>query len=252
MDKKRIAFCFYGQLRFYELIRDHYPNFLHNVNEYDIDLFISTWNDFDYVDDLFEHYVDYNLINMPTYIREIENNSPKFMYLLSDVVSLKKKHEVKMGFAYDYVVILRPDYYISIEDFLNSIDILIKSGVVDNFIVSNDEMSEMSGEPAYLSDYMFIGDSVSIDIHSTMYNFFVLSRKYKLLDTKLIYGGHWLHAYYVNYNKFDKISINSKGFLIRPVHDIEVFRKYINSSELKIKLHENRKNNKIINKSSII
>ena len=47
MNKKRIAICFYGQTRLFELIDHIYSKWNDKSEEYIFDFYASTWDEFD-------------------------------------------------------------------------------------------------------------------------------------------------------------------------------------------------------------
>ena len=47
MDKQKIAVCFYGQMRLFELLNDFFSTWNSKSDKYHSDFFISAWDEFD-------------------------------------------------------------------------------------------------------------------------------------------------------------------------------------------------------------
>lgn len=223
----RVAFCFYGQLRLLETVRDYY----HKLNQIDenikFDFFISTWNDYNH-DDEFNKFTKYELVPQNSIYNSKDGNTQKFTYLLYRVNLLKQLYELENNFKYDLVIILRPDILVNLIDLVEEIKKTYNSEFKSNFLLTVDDIKLVDDVYTLARDFLFIGDSTSVDIHSTMYNFFFLEEKHLTNNMNYKIGGHWVHPYYIYYNNFNTYMTDLESIILRPKSDYTVFKKYLN------------------------
>lgn len=239
--KKKIAVCFYGQVRFYEIFNLFYKHVIKQNLEFEIDFFIATWNDFD------SKKVDFNFtkskyFNHDRVTRKWKSgNTQKVAFLVNQVAKLKQEIEIRNDFHYDAVLLIRPDIVFQPSDLFKTLKYFTsvkhsRPSVVipDTFYLDESNAYRID------SDWMFIFTSEALDIHSTLYNYFYLQKKYKNGGIPYTEGGHWIHAHYFMYNNF---FIESKKFpteVIRPKRDIEVLRNLYDKPHFLDKLIKHR------------
>src|SRR6056300_592154 len=118
---KKLAICFFGQVRFYEAFNLFYPALVNELEDYEVDFFMSTWNDCDRSKIDFK-FVSHEFLNLcDTDIDENDAHTKKAMYLISRVGLLKRKHELENNFSYDKVLLIRPDVGFGIKEFADKI-----------------------------------------------------------------------------------------------------------------------------------
>lgn len=119
----KIALCFSGQLRSVDKAYDYYARNL--FEHYDVDVFVHTWRKNAKTEKLMlEKYLpihadidfelDHNYLNTK-YPRILDPKHPacftvQMFYSIFASNQLKKQHELKMGFEYDWVIRSRFDY----------------------------------------------------------------------------------------------------------------------------------------------
>ena len=232
--KKRIAVCFYGQVRFYEGLNSLYSKWNDLFENFKIDFFISTWDDMDKEKITLNfrktRFFNYNKITKGWEI----GNTRKMAYLFSNAVRLKQEYELEQDFGYDWVFMTRPDIIYEHQYFEKSIEKLSNLdsskptvGVLD--FPSIDE----NGHQRIMMDYGFLFSSEAADIHGSLYNYFYLLKKYKKVkDREYREGGHWIHTFYFLLNNFHIEQINLPSIMVRPYRDLETIKQYIDSPEL--------------------
>ncbi len=198
-NKKRIAICLFGQVRTLSII-DRVYNFL-NINNCDIDLFITSWDDF-FDKTSFVNFTDTEFLKPP--VREFANNTERAAYTIYRVNNLKTSHEIWNNFNYDYTMWTRSEIRFeknSLEDYLSS-RIDKKTNEIE--ILSDIRRDENNN--LYLdADYSFFGPSNVFDIYATGLKNLFQSQNYPL-----IHGGHNYHAEVITQNniKTNKIKLH--------------------------------------------
>lgn len=239
--KKRLAYCIYGQVRFVDKLREYF-DFIFDNEEYDVDIFIATWNDFD-TDLLNINFKDKLFLDERELIRNWDDdtgNTPRMSYLLSKVVELKRKTEIYENFEYDYVVLARPDVVIGKQRFFECLDLLNFNNYNTPCVFT---LTKIRLQDKFLrldGDYLFIENSIAADLHSLIYNIFYINRLYLKHNTHYREGGHWIHPYLFNYFNFLTFSFHLDSFLVRPTLDNHIFVENYNNVNLISKLVENK------------
>ena len=227
MDKKRIAVCFYRQTRLFELIDHIYSKWNDKSEKYIFDFYVSTWDEFDDKSS-FDYFVKSEfLIPGKIGLSVGKGHTLLMAYLLQRVNILKLDYELENNFVYDYVVYTRSDVLMDFGGVLK---------VLDEYVLKNKELKilacsdiELHGEDWYLgSDFLFMGTSFSMDIHSSMYKY------YYMLDNKFNsrLGGHTIHATHIKHNNISFERIRLSHCLVRPGRDINLIRKNIKDPNL--------------------
>jgi len=234
MNKKRIAICFFGQMRLFEGINKYFSAWNENSNDYAYDFFMSSWDDFD-TDRITIDFVDKAFHNEEQITSTWEaGHTQKAAFHIKSVLDLKQKHEVLNNFAYDKVVTIRPDVLLDQTELEKIIDTL--SEVNNSVSVTTHPRVEEEGYLRLDSDLSFIYDTDIANIHAGMYSFFYLSKKFKLSNYEYREGGHWIHPFYFREMKIPFREDSFNQFLIRPTRDINVFDPELTVKELLIKL----------------
>ena len=261
-----IAFCFFGQVRFFEVI-EIYRNWRNRDPNVNIDMFISTWSDFPYENE-FEDFISINMIDVN------DNNWINFntgycltsgaslvtpIYHIIEVNKLRRDYELKNKFKYDYVIFVRTDCLLSEQKFFESVfefktTDLIMDGLVKPF-------PSESGLYVITHDYVWMGSPEVIDIFiKEVYNSL---ESYKAThnskegkkgyneDKLFKNSGHSFFGTTIKRSKLplDKLSWQGKasgisGMVVRAHSDLGIFKRYpdISSDELIKKIEINRKN----------
>jgi hypothetical protein len=193
----------------------------------EFDFFISTWDDYVKSNE-FDKFTKYELVSKNSIYNSNDGNTQKFAYLLYRVNLLKQLYELENNFKYDLVIILRPDILVNLIDLVDEIKKIYNSEFNSNFLLTIDDIKLVDGVYTLARDFLFIGDSTSIDIHSTMYNFFFLEKKHLTNNMNYKEGGHWVHPYYIHYNKFITYMTDLESLILRPKSDYTVLKKYLN------------------------
>lgn len=242
---KRVAVCFYGQVRMLETFHIYWEHFRH-LKDYQFDFFISTWNDFkkESLNFKFEksRFIDPHINNK-------WNSSLKFLkpvFLLREVCLLKQEYEIHNGVHYDAVLITRPDIIFDRKVLLEEIAELkehnpgrpcIQFFQKKFYNVDNCWKIELEGG--------FLTTSEVSDLFTGLYSF-LTTEKYKKSpyrynkDAKVLNFGYLLFA-----NYFNLLILPSRliGRLLRPNRDIPLLKKYfLNKFEWKqfdIEFHNN-------------
>jgi hypothetical protein len=211
MNKKRIAVCFYGEIRV-ESIQLFNEEFIKwDSDRYDFDFFIASWEN-SFIKDikfLFTKSKYINFDNLKNFKYPIGNSqqhganprSSKSSYLINQVVRIKEDYEFENGFSYDLVVLLRPDFKI---DFRGHTDIQhgIQVGglltALDNTILANEinpnrpivslthpiTMDTERGAFKLNNDHTFIENQQGANLHANLYNLLFLQN----IDKKTSYN----------------------------------------------------------------
>lgn len=224
---KKLAICFFGQIRFNASFNAFYPALQDYLNDYDIDFFISTWNDCDpsKIDLNFKYKEFLNLED--TNIGQDEAHTKKAMYLISRVGLLKRKYELENDFAYDAVLLIRPDVGFSIQEFsskLRKLDFKKESRPVV-YTAREYEYQEMDSQHVKRlnEDWFFLFSSDAFDIHTTLYNSIYKTQRWRYSSQKLYIGGHWNHLFYFQYLNIEVKNLDISTLIVRPTRDLEVY-----------------------------
>jgi hypothetical protein len=227
MNKKRIAICFHGQTRLFELIDHIYSKWNDKSEEYIFDFYASTWDEFDNKSS-FDYFTECEFLNLEKIGISISEGSTKLMaYLFQRVNFLKLNYELKNNFVYDYVISTRSDVFL---DFDNTIHILNK------YVPQNKELKILlcgeiilqDGDWFLGNDYIFFGTSMALDIHSSMYKYYFMLKN----EWNHRANGHAIHASYIKHNDIPVDKIKLSHHVVRPKRDIDVIRKNINDQNL--------------------
>ena len=133
MKKFKIAIVFFGQVRGIEFF-DYYKKLENNIENTEIDFFISTWDDFEYTQDWLNNFTGASIKKVsPEFTRWEE----KVMFHIVNSNKLKCKYENKNNFKYDLVIHSRPDVLLEInsieriaQKIIHSDDIITCSNVL--------------------------------------------------------------------------------------------------------------------------
>ena len=202
-NKKRVAVCFYGQLRGVKLLENHFTKWL--SKEYEFDFFMSTWK------------TSYN-VNFPftdsEYLEEFDlkdfKGNPrvaKACYLINKVVRLKESYELQNKFSYDLVILTRTDIsqdFKKLSSVLNDVYDITKQ--VDKPVVSlssslrpSTEINENAVE--LTNDTTFIYNQDGANLHANLYNLIFLQNKNGDYSELKSNNGHYIHSFlYCHYN----------------------------------------------------
>ena len=190
MDKKRIAICFFGQARTFQVLNKTYKS-LQNDN-ISFDFFVSTWDDFqdksqfDFCQG--REFIDPNII-------EFKNNTDRAAYTIHRVNLQKSKYELENNFIYDYVMWTRSEIYFNKE---NLIKFFKEKFIEHTDLELNIHSPLKTDEQGYYyapADYFFMGTSLSFDLYSTGWKLY-FKRHDRFVEGKS--GGHNFHAYIIN------------------------------------------------------
>jgi hypothetical protein len=227
MNKKRIAICFFGQTRLFELIDHIYSKWNDKSEKYIFDFYVSTWDEFDDKSS-FDYFVKSEFLNPKKIgIPRDQGHTLLMSYSLQRVNILKLDYELENNFVYDYVMYTRSDVLMDFGDVLK---------VLDEYVLKNKELKilacsniELHGEDWYLgSDFLFMGTSFSMDIHSSMYKYYFMLKN----EWNHRASGHAIHASYIKHNDIPVDKIKLSHHVVRPRRDIDVIRKNIKDPDL--------------------
>jgi hypothetical protein len=266
-----IAFCFFGQVRFFEVIEIYrnWRNYDPNVN---IDMFISTWSDFPYENE-FEDFISINMIDVndnswnnfnTDYCLSSHTSLVTPIYHIIEVNKLRRDYELKNKFKYDYVMFVRTDWLLSEQKFFESV---FEFKTTDLIIVSPiKKLPNFSELYTTSHDYVWMGSPEVIDIFiKEIYNtleLYAYGRNNKgsipqpvwhpsFTDAGNLFR-HKGHSFWGTMIKRSKLPINHSswrgkwsglsGLIVRGHSDLGVFKKYpdISSDELIKKILVNR------------
>ena len=200
---KRVAVCFYGQLRGVKLLENHFTKWL--SKEYEFDFFMSTWKtsynvNFPFTDS--EYLEEFDL-------KHFKGNSrvAKACYLINKVVRLKESYELQNKFSYDLVILTRTDISQNFEKLCSVLnDVYDITKQVDKPVVSlavslkptkfdNENVVKLT------NDTTFIYNQDGANLHANLYNLIFLQNKngdYSELESN---NGHYIHSFlYCHYN----------------------------------------------------
>ncbi|MAG23944.1 hypothetical protein CMI47_00030 [Candidatus Pacearchaeota archaeon] len=188
MDKRRVAICFFGQTRTFQVLNKTYKS-LQNDN-IEFDFFVSTWDDFqdksqfDFCQG--REFIDPNII-------EFKNNTDRAAYTIHRVNLQKSKYELENNFIYDYVMWTRSEVIFKSKDLID----FFKEKVIEHtdieINIQNKLIIDKQGYYYAPADHFFMGTSLSFDLYSTGWKLYFKNN----LDVGK-HGGHNFHAYVIN------------------------------------------------------
>ena len=190
MDKKkRIAICFFGQIRTLKIIEETYSKL--NIENCDVDLFISSWDDF-HDKTSFVNFTDTEFLK--PHERQYVNNTEKAAYTIYRVNNIKTSYEIWNDFTYDYVMWTRSEILFdkkTLEEYFSS---KIKKQTNEIELLSS--IVRDKDDSVYLhADYSFFGPSHIFDIYATGWKSI-----FKVQKLPLTHGGHNYHAEVITQN----------------------------------------------------
>jgi len=240
--KKRVAICFYGQIRFYEIFNLFYKHVIDSITDISFDFFLGTWDDYDKSKIQFD-FTNTSFVDPSITSKWKTGNTQKMAYLVNEVTLLKKKHEIDNNFSYNAVVLIRPDVVFELSKFrevlfkvfLNQVDKPYVS-VIDDIKLDEEKKFKLH------EDWMFIFTSEALDIHSSFYNYFYLQKKYFHSNARYREGGHWIHIFYFKHNNFIIEKNYISTVLVRPTRDLETFKKFYKEKDFTILLVDTMNN----------
>lgn len=241
--KKKVAICFYGQVRFYEIFNLYYKHVKEELKEFEIDLFLASWNDFDTtgIDLKFTKSKYFNHDKITKSWKQ--GNTQKVAFLIHQVGKLKQDFEVANNFAYDGVLLIRPDIVFDLVKFKETLTYFTNAWYSKPTVLIPDYMYiDDTGAYRIDSDWMFLFTSEAFDIHASLYNYFYLQRKYKKVGIPYTEGGHWIHAHYFVYNNLYMEFKKFASEVIRPKRDLKILTDLYNKPHFIDKLIKNRVN----------
>lgn len=230
MDKK-IAICFYGQVRDFDILNKLYKPWV-NIKDFNVDFFISSWEDFD-ISSLHINFKEANYFNLLEYekvfdtlTREVtEKNLNHYLspiyaaFHQQNVLKSKIKYETKNKIKYDFTILIRPDYYLEPIQTFNHIDNLFKSNVhnINKPIVSLKKgIKTDRGSLLLDEDAFFIENRLGALCHSTIYSDIFEEKKFKEIPIQYINGNHNLYyttflinSFFIITNNLDEVIFNT-------------------------------------------
>ena len=170
----RIAICFSGQIRSFNLVKENLKKYLLLHNDYQIDVFCHTYFKYDktsyknYYNDncpmVYGGYGDLNLNDVIDTLRPVsfkfeyphyQENSKSMYYSMYKCNELKKEYEEVNNFIYDIVVKVRYDFYLE-----------------SNFIFINSDMLfgiNRSGNSLEINDAVLMSNSKIMDLYCSIF-----------------------------------------------------------------------------------
>jgi len=230
MQKEKIAICFFGQVRFYESFNLFYPELLKILSDYDVDFFMSTWNDCD-ESKINLNFIKKEFLNLEdTNIKEADAHTKKSMYLISRVGMLKRQYELEKCFSYDKVILIRPDIAFNLGDFntkIKKVDFKTEDRPTV-YTALPFEHTYLKQEEIYIpklsEDWFFMFSSDAFDVHTTLYNSIYLTQRWRYSPHRFIIGGHWNHLFYFKYFNFNVKSLDLGTAIVRPTRDLDTYK----------------------------
>tara|TARA_B110000259_G_scaffold85804_1_gene100058 strand:- start:2242 stop:3012 length:771 start_codon:yes stop_codon:yes gene_type:complete len=242
MKTKKLAICFYGQVRYIEGFNLFYKYFKDTNTDLDIDFFISTWDDFD-ISKINLTFKESNFVSPDeSGLDLLGGHTPLMAYHLKKVLELKLQEEKKSEMQYDVVLTIRPDIVFDTVKMVSnilgfaSIQHSVPTVSLHNGIVIEEGTYKLD------EDYMFLMNSKGADVHSEMYDFFFTNEEYKSKNWNYREGGHWIHPHYFLHKNFNVVILRIPALIIRPVRDLEILKEHYSTSDLIFKLVKNLQN----------
>ncbi len=199
-DKKRVAVCFYGQLRDTKLLEEHFTKWL--TEEYEFDFFMSTWKT---KYDVNFHFTDSEYLE-EFEVKSFEGNPrvAKACYLINKVVGLKESYELQNKFSYDLVILTRTDVSQDFERLCSVLnDVYDITKLIDKPVVSlvNSLRPSKYGGIELPNDFTFIYNQAGANLHANLYNLVFLQNKNGEYTYDLN-NGHYVHSFLYCYYDF--------------------------------------------------
>jgi len=191
MNKKRVAICFFGQTRTFQVINKLYKKL--QDDKIHFDFFVSTWDDFqdksqfDFCKG--KEFIDPNII-------EFKNNTDRAAYCIHRVNILKSQTELNESFLYDYVMWTRTDIFYDIDTLNEFFNKKISSSLNFEINTSSNLVSAKNGMLILKKDFFFAGKTETFDIYATGWKSFF--KRTPPLEAR--HSGHSYHAYIIKKN----------------------------------------------------
>lgn len=223
----RIAYCFAGYLRTYDKNLTLFANML---NYYPGDVFVHTWDKLNYghddtwhrdttksnvrlgggdVDWIYRHYKPIDLIiendeNFP-YKNSYYSPMPMSKYSIYKSVELKRKYEMRMGFIYDWVFVMRFDLVL-----FNTFKL-----PADNSILYYLWNYRAVDNKAHLMDILNFSCSKNIDLLADLYPYILSKEEDKLKHSPEEFLYEWIsqHPIKTQSVKYDMALLRLNGEL---------------------------------------
>jgi hypothetical protein len=226
MNKRRIAVCFYGQTRLYELLNNYYSKW-NEQDDYQFDFFVHTWDDFS-DKSCFDYFTETEFGD-PSKLDLTTTNCVLMTFSLQKVNLLKLNYELNNNFVYDYVIATRTDVLM---DFSKVIDILNEN--IDSSpllqIMACDDIKNQNGSWHLSSDFIFFGTSKALDLHSMIYkDCYLLKIPFDARN-----GGHTLHATSIMKNRLNFKRISLPHGIIRPQRDEKILKENLHLDDIEL------------------
>ena len=223
-----IAFCFYGQIRFEDVI-----NLWYKKIEKDYDFFMSTWDDEDSRNIDFEfvkcnkHHFDIERIKLKSLspsqcfdresekIYKIKKKHVYIIFHINDVLTSVREYEKENNLKYDAVILCRPDIIVDLDILKIEIERFVRQSDLNVPLISTQS-------PLYINDYSFTIDNDLLFFFNSIGVDFILKLKNELfvkrkdLDIKYSYRGpHEMFPFSIVYNNFVAVTNNIKHQVIQ-------------------------------------
>tara|TARA_B100000287_G_scaffold405595_1_gene429296 strand:- start:1984 stop:2646 length:663 start_codon:yes stop_codon:yes gene_type:complete len=185
-NKKRIAICFYGQTRTFDVLNEVHKKLEDDNIEFDF--FVSTWNDFvdksqfDFCKE--KEFIDPNIISFG-------GNTEREAYLIHRVNLLKSKTELQESFLYDYILWTRSEMWFDRNSLIEFFHKKIER--INYEIITSTNIKEHNGKPHLEEDFWFAGTTEAFDLYSTGWKSFFKIRP--RIHSR--HGGHTYHAWVI-------------------------------------------------------
>ena len=207
--KKKIALCFYGQVRNTSYLNEEYINWNSKEYNFEFDFFIHSWNDFDnsklkinFKKKKFTNfeYFEQDFLEKTTKVTEAnlsQDLGPIIVsYHLKKVNELREEYEKENNFAYDLILLIRPDFLLNKEKTCAHINELFKTNVhtLDKPVVSLRSGIEPERSTFVLrKDCTFIENRAGADKHARMFDLIFDGNLLDKIQFRYINGTHNLH-----------------------------------------------------------
>lgn len=102
-------------------------------------------------------------------------------YLLYKSYSYRKKYQYKYDVKYDFIICQRPDYILTIGDLESKLNILFLKNALSSYMIYTRQQNSHYKKPSFPTcfggDFLFGGDSRTMDLFCSSYNYFYNDRK---------------------------------------------------------------------------
>lgn len=216
MDKKRVAICFFGQVRTFRVLDELYKTL--SSDKFDVDYFISTWDDFN---DKFK----FDFCTKKEFIKpdiiKFKNNTDRAAYTIFRVNNLKSRFEIDNNFIYDCVVWTRSEILFKEDSLINLLEDKIFN--CEDYEINTLSSIKVNKQkiPHLPLDYFYLGSSLAFDLYSTGWKSYFKSKKKPYVGQT--YGGHTFHPHCILKNnlKLNEVNIPNK-FLFNQTKQREI------------------------------